>query len=237
VLRRSFRFGLTLGLLAGIAYALVRAVQSQREPAVAAPPRPWPPLEPEAPRSTPVAHGSHRAGSSAPPPPERPRPAPAPPAARPTSPPPASDPGPATPTPTPSAPPAPTAPAAPADRTATPPSTPPAPAAERVAPAASEAATRAVGKKAAQAPKAAKKAGQARKAAKKAGKARKAAKAQRSWVEPADGTCPTSHPVKAKLASKIFHLPGMLNYERTRPDRCYADADAATSDGLRPAKR
>jgi hypothetical protein len=57
------------------------------------------------------------------------------------------------------------------------------------------------------------------------------------WVEPVGDVCPTSHPVKAKLASKIFHLPGMLNYTRTRPDRCYQDATAAESDGLRPAKR
>ncbi len=49
--------------------------------------------------------------------------------------------------------------------------------------------------------------------------------------------CPNSHPVKAKLTSKIFHLPGMLNYERTNPDRCYADEGKATADGLRPAKR
>ena len=58
-----------------------------------------------------------------------------------------------------------------------------------------------------------------------------------TWVEPTGGVCPTTHPVKAKLSSKIFHLPGMLNYERTNPDRCYADAGAAESDGLRPAKR
>jgi hypothetical protein len=58
------------------------------------------------------------------------------------------------------------------------------------------------------------------------------------WVEPAaDGTCPGSHPVKAKLSSKIFHLPGGFNYPRTRPDRCYIDAAAAEADGLRPAKR
>jgi len=57
------------------------------------------------------------------------------------------------------------------------------------------------------------------------------------WVEPKGDVCPTSHPVKAKLSSKIFHLPGMLNYERTKPDRCYQDAPAAEADGLRPAKR
>ena len=59
----------------------------------------------------------------------------------------------------------------------------------------------------------------------------------RLWVEPTGSVCPTSHPVKAKLASKIFHLPGMANYERTNPDRCYVDAGAAERDGLRPAKR
>ena len=58
-----------------------------------------------------------------------------------------------------------------------------------------------------------------------------------AWVEPTEGVCPTTHPVKAKLASKIFHLPGMANYERTRPDRCYVDATRAEADGLRPAKR
>jgi hypothetical protein len=58
-----------------------------------------------------------------------------------------------------------------------------------------------------------------------------------AWVEPTGEVCPTTHPVKAKLSSKIFHLPGGLSYERTRPDRCYADAAAAEADGLRPAKR
>ena len=58
-----------------------------------------------------------------------------------------------------------------------------------------------------------------------------------TWVEPSGGVCPSSHPVKAKLASKIFHLPGMANYERTRPDRCYLDTGAAEADGLRAAKR
>jgi hypothetical protein len=49
--------------------------------------------------------------------------------------------------------------------------------------------------------------------------------------------CPTSHPIKAKLSSKIFHLPGMFAYNRTQPDRCYASEDAAVADGLRRAKR
>jgi len=65
----------------------------------------------------------------------------------------------------------------------------------------------------------------------------KPAASKKSWVEPkADGTCPKGHPVKAKLKSGIFHVPGGANYERTKPDRCYVDAAAAEADGLRPAK-
>ena len=57
------------------------------------------------------------------------------------------------------------------------------------------------------------------------------------WVEPAEsGACPAHHPVKAKLASGIFHEPGGANYTRTQPDRCYLSADAAVADGLRPSK-
>jgi hypothetical protein len=51
-----------------------------------------------------------------------------------------------------------------------------------------------------------------------------------------DGTCPVSHPIKAKLASGIYHVPGGANYERTKPDRCYADEAAAVADGLRRSK-
>ena len=58
-----------------------------------------------------------------------------------------------------------------------------------------------------------------------------------SWVEPSGDGCPTTHPVKAKLSSKIFHVPGSASYDRTNPDRCYVDAAAAEADGLRPAKR
>lgn len=58
-----------------------------------------------------------------------------------------------------------------------------------------------------------------------------------AWVEPVDGSCPASHPIKAKLSSGLFHLPGMLAYERTKPDRCYGSEDAAAADGLTRAKR
>ncbi|MGH9280824.1 MAG: hypothetical protein ACRD12_22390 [Acidimicrobiales bacterium] len=60
---------------------------------------------------------------------------------------------------------------------------------------------------------------------------------QAGWVEPEDGACPASHPIKAKMSSGIFHLPGMLAYDRTVPDRCYADEAGAEADGLRKAKR
>jgi hypothetical protein len=58
-----------------------------------------------------------------------------------------------------------------------------------------------------------------------------------SWVEPVDGACPLSHPVKAKMSSRIFHVEGGLNYARTKPDRCYRDPAAAEADGLRKAAR
>ena len=57
------------------------------------------------------------------------------------------------------------------------------------------------------------------------------------WIDPEGRICPPSHPVKAKLASKIFHVPGGFNYERTVPDRCYQDPAAAEADGLRQSKR
>ena len=60
--------------------------------------------------------------------------------------------------------------------------------------------------------------------------------ADRTWVEPEGRTCPATHPIKAKLSSGRFHLPGMAVYDRTHPDRCYATAEAAELDGLQRAK-
>jgi hypothetical protein len=58
-----------------------------------------------------------------------------------------------------------------------------------------------------------------------------------AWVEPLpDGDCPDDYPVKAKVASGIFHVEGGRNYARTKPDRCYASAEAAEADGLRQSK-
>ena len=56
------------------------------------------------------------------------------------------------------------------------------------------------------------------------------------WVDAVDGGCPVSHPVKAKMGSGIYHLPGGQFYERTRAERCYIDAAAAEADGYRAAK-
>jgi hypothetical protein len=58
-----------------------------------------------------------------------------------------------------------------------------------------------------------------------------------AWVQPEEGACPITHPVKAKVSSKIFHEPGMTAYDRTSPDRCYRDATTAEADGFRRAKR
>ena len=58
-----------------------------------------------------------------------------------------------------------------------------------------------------------------------------------AWIAPEGSACPASHPVKAKLASRLFHLPGMFAYNRTVPDRCYLDAAAAEADGLTRARR
>ncbi len=55
----------------------------------------------------------------------------------------------------------------------------------------------------------------------------------RDGSEPIDGSCPATHPVKAKLTSGIYHEPGGGNYDRIRAERCYVDADAAIADGLR----
>ena len=164
MIRRSFRVGLTLGLLAGLAFALVKMFGGRSEPATDTPRaanEPWPRLnaDPAVPATPNIALVPDPAAPS------------------------------------------PTAPVVEAAVVAPRPPTPaPTPAPAKAAPAKKK-------------PLVAK------------------------WVEPKGDVCPTSHPVKAKLSSKIFHLPGMLNYERTKPDRCYQDAPAAEADGLRPAKR
>ena len=59
-----------------------------------------------------------------------------------------------------------------------------------------------------------------------------------AWVAPAaDGSAPPSHPVKVKMASGLYRVPGTAAYDRTRADRCYATPEAAEADGFTRAKR
>lgn len=242
MIKRSFRFGLLVGLLGGLALALVKTLSGRgEEPASAPAPSssagssrsaPWPRLEadpavpappqerlvadPDAPAAPVPEPGPVRGPAAmAPPPaaddhavPERP----------------ARDQEPDRPA---AAAPAPTS----ADTGETASETRPrsrqgAAAKPRTSPAKAAAPKKATKKTASKA---------AGKTTKKATK--KKAAAPRAWVEPDGEVCPTSHPVKAKLASKIFHVPGGLSYGRTRPDRCYKDEATAEADGLRPAKR
>lgn len=58
------------------------------------------------------------------------------------------------------------------------------------------------------------------------------------WVEPDEhGSCRASHPIKANADSGIYHRPDGAFYERTKAERCYADAADAESDGFRAARR
>jgi hypothetical protein len=60
---------------------------------------------------------------------------------------------------------------------------------------------------------------------------------EQRWVEPVEGECPLTHPVKGNADSGIFHVPGGLSYDRTVPERCYASEADAEADGFRKSKR
>jgi hypothetical protein len=61
--------------------------------------------------------------------------------------------------------------------------------------------------------------------------------AAKPWVDGStvDGA-PAGYPVKVKLSSGIFHVPGGRFYERTNADRWYATTEAAEADGYRRSK-
>jgi hypothetical protein len=195
VIRRSFRIGLWLGLLAGIGVALSKILRSKPEPLPS--PRDWPPLEAPIPTPTPVAvaepeiepvvaaeePGLVLIGDE---PLQEPEPEPV---SKPAAKKPA-EPMPATPKP--------------------------------------------AAKKAAAKPPVAKEP-----AKPAAAPAKKVAVKKRlpAWVGPSGTICPKTHPVKGKLSSNIYQVPGNFAYERTTPDRCYKSTDAAEDDGLRAAKR
>ena len=63
------------------------------------------------------------------------------------------------------------------------------------------------------------------------------AAATETWVKPDGSTCPPGYPVKAKIGSKVYRLPGMFSYEESKPERCYRDEAAAIADGFTRAKR
>ena len=164
MLRRSFRFGLWLGLLVGIGFALSKIFRPKPEASSSSPS--WPPLEAAIPTPTPVPV--------------------------------------------------------------------PAPAIEPVV-AAEEPGLVLIGDEPLQAPEPAP---VTKPAAKKP--AKKAAAPKKTlppWVDPEGTICPKTHPVKGKLSSMIFQVPGNFAYERTTPDRCYKSPDDAEEDGLRAAKR
>jgi hypothetical protein len=65
-----------------------------------------------------------------------------------------------------------------------------------------------------------------------------AGQADKLWLPPDEsGACPVTHPVKAKRSTRLYREPGSAAYDRSRPDRCYASARAAESDGYTRAKR
>ena len=215
MVRRSLWLGLRLGLLLGIGFAVFKTVQSRRTLKEPATPPPWEPLTPR----------------------EPPKPSPAPaPAPAPRRPEPVAD-NPPTwqEVPTEVAEPEP----APAPRPVfEQPAPAPAPVEEAAIPSVPDPALDvpiAPVQKVAKAAKAAKKA--AKKVAKKAVAKKAVAPPPQPWVDPDGGVCPPTHPVKGKLASRLFHLPGMFAYDRTKADRCYLDAAAAEADGLTRAKR
>jgi hypothetical protein len=58
-----------------------------------------------------------------------------------------------------------------------------------------------------------------------------------NWVAAGEGLePPEGFPVKVKVSSGIFHVPGGRFYDRTNADRFYATTDAAEADGYRRSK-
>jgi hypothetical protein len=250
VIRRSFRIGLLLGLAAGLVRMLSKLLQGRQEQAPDSAARPWSPLDDHA-GTTDGQAPVPAAPRAAPGPDEPSAPAPSPvtdlveeaeagsvaepldaeaaaPAGEDDAAPPEDEGAPADEVPVPAeGEPVPPEPAEPVEKAVPPPKEAP----PRKAAAKKAAAKKAAGKRAA--------GGKGRQRPLKADVEPPDADhdVAPAWVEPDAGVCPTSHPVKAKLSSKLFHLPGMAAYDRTNPDRCYRDAVAAEADGLRAAKR
>src|SRR4051794_38685086 len=55
-------------------------------------------------------------------------------------------------------------------------------------------------------------------------------------IDPVDGVCPASHPIKGNHSSSgalIYHVPGSRNYDRTPPTACFATEADAVAAGFR----
>ena len=48
--------------------------------------------------------------------------------------------------------------------------------------------------------------------------------------------CPSDHPIKGNLPSRIYHLPDQSSYDRTEPEICFASEDAARLAGFRASR-
>jgi hypothetical protein len=48
--------------------------------------------------------------------------------------------------------------------------------------------------------------------------------------------CPSDHPIKGNLPSRIYHRPDQSSYGRTEPEICFASEDAARMAGFRKSK-
>jgi hypothetical protein len=64
-----------------------------------------------------------------------------------------------------------------------------------------------------------------------------AAAAAHGGAVPGDGThdCPPGYPIKGNMPSQLYHEPGQLSYNRTIPEVCFRNAEAAESAGFSPA--
>ncbi|RYP84218.1 hypothetical protein EKO23_16285 [Nocardioides guangzhouensis] len=57
--------------------------------------------------------------------------------------------------------------------------------------------------------------------------------------QPDGGTCDAQHPVKGNVSqtgNKIYHAPGWQYYDRTVPEECFVDRDAAEDAGYRASE-
>ena len=54
-----------------------------------------------------------------------------------------------------------------------------------------------------------------------------------AWIVPGpDGAVPDGYPIKVKVSSGIFHVPGGRFYERTTADRLYPNAAVGRGRGV-----